>query len=94
MRKEDSFLETWKLIMNILINDGLVTSEEIDKGFEIPYEWLYSSLINRNTILMAMRNVYEKKFPQNGYPLKNFKKYATIRYINVERKSCYRNFCW
>lgn len=90
---ETSFLEKWKVLMNSLIQDGLIKNEEINQGVEIPHEWLNSSLINSNIILMAMRNVYKKKFTKDIYSLEDFKKHATIKYIIIERKSSYRNFC-
>lgn len=61
--EEKTFLQTLKEVFNQLKEKRIITQEEIDKGFEIPIEWLSSNdEISRETITRALNKLLIKSF--------------------------------
>ena len=61
--EEQTFLQTLKEVFEQLKKDGIVTQEEIDKGFKIPIEWLSGNEgISRESITRALNKLFERKF--------------------------------
>ena len=86
MENQKSFLETWKEVIYKLRDEGLVTQEEIVEGFEIPMEWLYSSGIDRDDLILSIRNLYHKEHPNNVYLINRFKRLANLVYSEIDGK--------
>ena len=86
MKQEKPLLETFKEVFDGLEKNGLVTREELEKGFDIPISWLASTGIQRDVIIGAIRNLYEREHPNNGYILNRFKRNVSINYIERNGK--------
>ena len=86
MENQKSFLEIWKEVIYRLRDEGLVTQEDIDNGFGIPMEWLYSSGIERDDLILSIRNLYHKEHPNNIYLINRFKRLANLVYSEIDGK--------
>lgn len=80
MENQESFLNKWKAVIHRLEDDGKITEEEIQEGFDIPMEWLFSSGISRNEFIGALQSLYKSK---NWYydKDKSVKVFVNLRYF-------------
>lgn len=84
---EEKFLKTWEETINKLVREGIINPEDLEEGIDILPDWLYSSILDRKSMMWAMRDLYVQQFPQQPkYKLKEFFKFATMKYINKDEK--------
>lgn len=87
MENEKGFLETWKVVIDELHEERLVTYEEMEKGVDIPITWLYTSGLEREYLVKAIRNLYYEAYPDKAYYINEFKEKVRVVYHEKEGKS-------
>ena len=86
MDERKDFIETLQTMIRGLQEDGMITSEQLKEGIEIPLEWFFSRGIDRRILSKTFENICAKINPGYNKALKRIYAIDTVRIIERNGK--------
>ena len=81
MNVRKSFIETLEEVLNKLVEEGIITEEQLKNKIQIPFEWLYSKGIKRDDLSVAMDRICRRINPAYREKDKTSKSIETLNVL-------------